>query len=405
MNKISLFIKTRKKLAIIIAILAVVIFGIFLMRPTNTNTIYIVKKDSIVNTLLINGTYTTASQVPVNSPADGIITKLYVKNGDAIKKGDPLFHVESTATADQQKMAYANYQNTLSVLQAARNTKQNLDAAMWEKQQAYLTAQNAQNYKNDHTQNPVTTNDYTYLEKLTIDKAVVQTQKDFAAAEQAFKTVDTTINAAVAGVNIAQRTYEETQSVTVNAPSEGSVFNLQKNVGDQIQSVQTETATQTQLAQTSTIIPPILIISDLSNPVITASVDQVNIPRMKLDQKAAIIFDALPNQTFAGYVKSLDVIGTKTQGTTTYNVTLGVNDVSQDIKPNMTASITIEVVRKENILTVPNDAITHKEDRNFVQVANTSNSSLQEVVIGLKGLTTTEVISGLSIGDKIVVPK
>ena len=234
---------------------------------------------------------------------------------------------------------------------------------------------------------------------------MVQTQKDFAAAEQAFKTVDTTINAAVAGVNIAQRTYEETQSVTVNAPSEGSVFNLQKNVGDQIQSVQTETATQTQLAQTSTIIPPILIISDLSNPVITASVDQVNIPRMKLDQKAAIIFDALPNQTFAGYVKSLDVIGTKTQGTTTYNVTLGVNDVSQDIKPNMTASITIEVVRKENILTVPNDAITHKEDRNFVQVANTSNSSLQEVVIGLKGLTTTEVISGLSIGDKIVVPK
>jgi len=403
MNKIIPFLKKNKVYVVLFFIVFVIVLGL-LFKPSNKTTVYVVKKNTIVNTLLINGTYTTASQVPVNSPADGIITKLFVSNGIQVKKGDPLFHVESTATVDQQRTAYANYQNALSALQAARNTKESLDASMWAKQQAYLTAQTAQNYKNDHTQNPATTNGYTDLEKLTIDNAVVQTKKDFEAAEQAYKTTGTTVNAAAAGVSMAQQAYEETQSVTVNAPAGGIVFNLQKTVGDQIQSVQTESATQTQLAQTATVIPPILIISDLSNPVVTASVDQVNIPRMKIGQKATIVFDALPNQTFLGLVKNLDIIGTKTQGTTTYNAVIEVKNVSDEVKPNMTASITVETVRKEGIVTIPNGAIIEKDGKTYVQKENTNNKDVTPVELGIKGLDKTEVVKGVSVGDKIILP-
>ncbi len=159
---------------------------------------------------------------------------------------------------------------------------------------------------------------------------------------------------------------------------------------------------ESQAGQTGNVIPPVLIISDLSNPVITASVDQVNMPRIKIGQKAGIVFDALPNQTFTGVVSSMDTVGIKTQGTTDYNVGIKVNNVPRDIMPNMTASITLETARKVNILTIPNDAIIKKNGENFVQLAGDDKNILTPVSLGLKGLTKTEVVSGLSIGDKVV---
>jgi multidrug efflux pump subunit AcrA (membrane-fusion protein) len=110
MNKALSFIKARKVFFIIgLVIILFLISRSILLKKPNTELTYTIKQENLVDTVQISRTYTTASQTQVTSPTNGIITELYVGNGEEVKKGDQLFHVDSTATNDQQKTSYASY--------------------------------------------------------------------------------------------------------------------------------------------------------------------------------------------------------------------------------------------------------------------------------------------------------
>ncbi len=395
MGSFLAFIQAKKILAIITAIVLVVLLCLFLFRPSKNDTVYTVVQGTIVNTLLINGIYTTASQVPVNSPADGIITKVYVKNGIEVKKGDPLLYIESTATEEEKAAAYANYLTASSALGTDQAALYSLQSAMFGAWKVYTDIAENSTYQNSDS-SPNTSN--------RILTPFTTAQDDWLAAEANYKNQQAVIAKDQASLTSAQLAYNATQSITVHAPAVGTVVNFQKQVGDQVQSVQTSIAAQTQSGQAAGVIPPVLVISDFSNPVFTASVDQVNIPRIKIGQKVTIVFDALPSQTFTGKVQSLDTVGTKTQGTTDYMVGIEVNNISADVMPNMTASATIETARRENVLIIPNNAIIEKNGIPYIQKAGASATNLTRVELGVKGLTKTEVLRGLSLGDKIIVP-
>lgn len=400
MNNFLSIIRTRKVFFIVGLILIVLIAGrTLLLRKPNTQLTYTVKHENLVDTVQVSGTYKTAMQVPVMSYSTGVISEIYVNNGDDVKKGDPLFHVNSTATEAQQKTAYANYQVALSSLNSAKNTKQGLDATMWTKNQAYLTSQNTQNYKNDHTQNPATKNDYTDLEKLAIDNAVIQAEKDFRAAEQAYKSADIAVSAAQAQVTQTQQAYAETQDVTVTAPASGTVDNLLVRVGDQVIAPSTTTTTSSAASQAD----PVLVIANSNNQYISSTVSENYAPFIKAGQKISIIFDALKDKEFTGHVESINEYGTTdAQGIVTYSARFIVNNVSFEVKPGMTAIISIETLRKNDVVDVPNSAIVKKDGKFYVVKANTRNNKFVEVTLGTKGITKTEVVSGLTDGTVIV---
>ncbi len=385
MGEIIERIKKYKIIIIVLIILVLVIIFNLLLNSSSTNTIYTVKRENLVNTVLINGTYTIASQTSVNSPTNGVITKLYVKNGTEVKKGDPLFYVNSSATADQIKTAYANYLAANSQLQADNAMLYSLQSTMYSAWQAYINqATNATYQNNDGS--PNSTN--------RIQTTFTVPQSAWLAAEANYKNQQVVINKDQAALSSALQAYNETQSVTVTAPAAGQIVNLSAALNDQVSAVSSQTS-----PSNNTTISPVLIIADFSNPVIISSVDQVNIPRLKIGQKASIVFDALPNQTFTGSVSSIDTAGTKVQGTVDFNVNITVNNVTSMIRPNMTTSVTIETGRADNVLTIPNDAIISKNGKTYVEL---ENKNLSEVTLGLKGLTKTEVINGLSSGDRII---
>ena len=363
---------------------------IILQKP-NTELTYTVKRENLVDSVQVSGTYNTASQTPVNSPTNGIIDKLNVGNGELVKKGQLIFHVESTATLDQQKIAYANYLAALGSLNTSKNAKQSLDVAMWTAQQAYLAAQNAQNYKNNHDQNPATKNAYTDLEKFAIDNAVTQTQKDFQAAEQAYKTGDVSINTSSAQVAQTKEIYDETQSTSVYAPATGTVVNLSLKVGDQVTAVQSASLSPAL---------PVLVIANLGNPYISTNISEDYATRVTNGQKVNIVFNSLKDQSFTGSIEALDMVGTNTQGVVFYTARISVDNLPRSIKPNMTALIDIETLRRDNIIDVPNSAIITKNGKNYVQQAVKHN--LIAVQVGTKGISKTEIISGLAVGTIIV---
>ncbi len=381
------FFSDKKKLVISIIVLCILVVGgilFFALKPQNAN-VYTVRRETLVNTLLINGTYSVASQTRVYSPTNGIITKLFVQNNDEItKSGSPLFHAASTATDDQKKAAYANYLATVATYNTDNALLFNLQSTMYSAWQTYMDVATNSTYQNSDG-SPVTNS--------RVLTPFTTAQDNWLGAEQAYKNQQSILAKDQAAVASTKLLYDETQDVTVTAPIVGKVVNLAAKVGDQVsaQSI------------TDPTILPVLIIADFRNPVVTSSVDQVNMPRVKIGQPATIVFDALPDQKFSGNVTTMDTVGTKTQGTATYNVGIIVNNVSQDVKPNMTASLLIETLRKVDILTVPNIAIIAKGGKNYVQKEGMKDPT--EIVLGAKGLTKTEVVSGLSLGDKIVIPQ
>jgi HlyD family secretion protein len=162
--------------------------------------------------------------------------------------------------------------------------------------------------------------------------------------------------------------------------------------------------------------------SDSAQPVILANLSQLeaqvlvaetDVPRVKVGQPVQVTFDALPNQTFDASVVEVAYVGTVTSGVVNYPVTIALDQpgtaaalsASQQIRPGMTANVTIVVEQRDNILLVPNRAIKLSGKQRVVTVLKDGQPTQVNVTLGMSGDTESEVVSGLNEGDAVVVPQ
>jgi len=154
------------------------------------------------------------------------------------------------------------------------------------------------------------------------------------------------------------------------------------------------------------------------------SVDELDITKVLVGQEANISVDALSENTYTGKVTQIDSIGTASNGVTTYNVTVSI-DNAKDVKVGMNATATIVIKGKQNVLTLPSSALQNISgttgevlmaasyfDANgkTITLKNADINSLfskngKKVRLGFKNANTVEIVSGLSEGDKIAVPR
>lgn len=399
MGKILALIKRKKFLFIIIATVALFVsVRLMLLSNSDQQLTYKVKREPLVDTVQAGGTYVTASQIAVFSPAKGIISELYVDNNSEVEKGDALFHIESIATDQEKASAIADYQAALNNVKIAEQNKLTADASMWTEHKSLLDAREAQRVKNENRE------DYEDLEEQSLDAAVSQAEKDFKSAEKKYLEADSAIVAAQAKLHAAKLSLAATQSITVNAPASGIIVNLQKNIGDEVTVITSSQQTSSQQVISSRVSEtdqPVLVITDPSNPRLTVSISEVYVPRVKVGQKAAVVFDAIKGETFAGIVESVDTVGTDRGGIVTYNARIVLNANTYQLKPNMTAIATIETFRKNGVLAVPGSAIVDLNNKQYVRIADDENR-LIEVSTGIKGMTKTEITKGINEGTTIV---
>lgn len=404
-----LHVSWKKRIAVIIVLLIIlfILRNILFGTKKQQYTFDTVQKGTITQLVTENGNVISSNETDVYSPTTGVLDQIYVKNGDTVNQGDKLFTVRSTATPQEQAAAYANYEAALSSLTTAQNAKQTADATMWTKQQAYLTAQDNQKYKNNNTVNPSTKNTYTDLEKEQIDSAVVQTQKDFDAAQQAYKTADVAIADAQAAVNSTSLAYQATQNTTITAPTNGTVNNIIGLTGAKVAAQISSAATSITTAPSTTTQPavtPVLVIGDNNGNAIHTTVSEVDINKVKIGQPVTILFSAVPNHTYNGTITQEDTYGTNTGGVITYNVFVSITNSDEYIKPNMSANLTIDTAKKQDVLTVANAAIIPYQNGKAVQVLDKKGKVVYKpVAIGLRGFTRSEVLSGVNSGTKVIL--
>src|SRR3990172_11694918 len=105
-----------KKIGLIkqILIIGVLVGGVYLVYPKSSNTAVTyetetVKLGSVTQIIANTGEIVNTDRADVTSTINGIVTELYVTNGDVVKKDQPLYKVASTATAEERTKAYSAY--------------------------------------------------------------------------------------------------------------------------------------------------------------------------------------------------------------------------------------------------------------------------------------------------------
>jgi HlyD family secretion protein len=125
--------------------------------------------------------------------------------------------------------------------------------------------------------------------------------------------------------------------------------------------------------------------------------------RIAEGQPVTIVFDSLKSQTFSGSVQSVDSIGTDNSGVISFAARIISADIPSTVKANMTALLTIETLRKDDVIAVPNSALIEIDGKMYVQkVVNGPKPEQVAVTVGTRGLVKTEIMSGLVENDVVI---
>jgi HlyD family secretion protein len=146
-------------------------------------------------------------------------------------------------------------------------------------------------------------------------------------------------------------------------------------------------------------------IDDLSNLVIDVQVVEVDINHVQIGQPATVTFDAIPNKTYTGKVLSTDLAGTSAQSSVDFNVRVQITNADAQVKPGMSANVTITTNKVDNALLVPSTSIfTDANGGQYVNLVQNGGTSKVPVTVGAISDSTTQITSStLKAGDTIVL--
>ncbi len=150
----------------------------------------------------------------------------------------------------------------------------------------------------------------------------------------------------------------------------------------------------------------VIVLQDVGNLHTEADVSEANVASLQLGQSIDYTFDALgPDKHFQGKVLTINPASTIISGVVNYKVTGNLDNIP-NIKPGMTANMTILVAKKDNVLAIPSTAVINKNNKQYVKVIDDSKKKTYHEVQVQTGLPADggliEVVSGLEDRQEII---
>lgn len=324
----------------------------------------------------------------------------------------------------------------LTVIEQTQNTVKNISEALKNTQNAITYIKTAQSEYNPSGVASAASNVTSWSNTINNDLTnIISTRNSIQSSNNTYQTLITgadDLDIASARLTLTQKEQNYAEYF-IRAPFDGIVGKIPVNVYDE--------------ASGGTVIAT--IVGD--NKTSTISLNEVDAAKVATGQKVTLTFDAIDNLNATGTVREADLVGTVTQGVVTYNVKIDINTEDSRVKPGMSVNATIITGTKEHVLIVPTNAIKSQGTNKYVEILDgvststmnknptyfgtstnnsnfnrasstmralssgndfaqmrtitiTSNSQLkqQTIEIGDSDDTNTEIISGLTAGDKVV---
>lgn len=154
---------------------------------------------------------------------------------------------------------------------------------------------------------------------------------------------------------------------------------------------------------------PFISVIDVAGYEVKVGFGEADAARIKATQTATITIDAI-GARLTGTVRAVDTSSTLVNNVVTYYAYVSLaNTGTAPVQAGMTASVSVVVERKENVLTIPTSAVTSRATTATVAIAlnpkDLKTTELRQITIGQRGDTSLEVLSGLNEGDVIVTTR
>jgi HlyD family secretion protein len=330
--------KSKKKL-ILFSVIGVVILLIIVAAVISGNKEKLVTvqtekagKRDITQVVSGTGVIQPDTKVDISAEVSGEIVSLPVKEGDVVKKGDLLVKINAEIYSQriQQQRAGVNYSE--SQVEVAENNIRKTELEYQRIQQLY-------------------------------DKGLVS-QADLDNSKIAYDVAQSQLKSTRANVNqniaILRQSAQDLSKATIKAPMDGIVTQLNSELGEKVVGTQ-------QMAGTT-----IMTVSDLSVMDAEIEVSETDITYVKLGDTAKILVDAFPDREIKGVVYEIsNTAKSKGQGTQeqiiNFIVKIRVVDREVLLKPGMSCNADIKVNSKSNVLAVPIQSITARDEMKMME--------------------------------------
>jgi len=377
------------KIIIIVAVLAVAWFAISKSRSGAVKTTYqtdTATKGTLVVTVTASGSVSSANSAVVTTSTSGVVSKIFVKNGDQVKSGDPIAQVDLDMDGQQRAAAaLASYQSAQNQVNSAQAQMYSLQSTMFASWRTYTDIAENTTYQNpDSSPN---TGNRTLTQFTTV-------QDDWLAAEAQYKNQQGVLASAQTSLSSAWANYQKT-SPTIYAPISGTISGLSFQVGSVLtaQTSSTGTSTSQRIANIKTEATPVAVVN----------LNEVDVPKVVVGDRATLTMNAFPAATFTGKIVSIDTTGSVSSGVTTYPAYIVFDSAVDGIYPNMAVDASIITNVKDNVILVPNAAVqTGATGQSTVRIMKNGKVTSMDVTVGASNDTQTEIDSGVAENDTVV---
>jgi HlyD family secretion protein len=276
-----------------------------------------VERRSIVLSAQANGVVEPVTVIEVKSRASGQITNMPVDVGSVVRRGDLLVQIDARDVQSRYNQAAAELNSsTVARTVAASQRARSQDLF----RQRIITA------------------------------------VEMEAATLQFANADAAVVRARAALDIAR---QQLQDATITAPTAGTVIERPVSEGTVITS-----ATSSASGGTT-----ILKMADLSKVRLRAMVNETDIGNILPGQLATVTVDAFPNRRFQGVVEKVEPQAVVLQSVTMFPVLVSLSNLDGALKPGMNGEVVMEVMRKDNVLAIPSEAVRSMRDASTVAPA------------------------------------
>ena len=335
---------------------------------------YKVAERPLVQTVVATGRVVAVSRAQIGSPVTGVVIERRVREGDRVQAGDVL----AVLRADDMEAAVRDAEAALAQLQ--QSTRPQAQAALREAEARLTQATREAQRRRDLFQQQA-------IAREEMEQAIQAETTARANAEQARLTARSLLAGnpaeAAARARVAS-SKAQLAKTTIRAEVAGTVLTRNAEPGD--------------LVQPGRILFEIAQTGDTE---IQVPLDEKNLEVLAIGQTAMCIADAYPARPFPAKVGFIAPSVDPQRGTV--DIRLTVTPVPSFLRQDMTVSVNVETGRRDKAIVVPNEALTAMDgNRAELWVVVDGRATKRPVQLGLRGLTQTEVTSGLHVGDWIL---
>lgn len=355
-----------------------------------------VERGPMTRSVVATGKIEPITKVEIKSKANGIIERLAVDVDHRVEAGQVLAELDKENLNARLREARANLEAARAALTAAeaQARKNEIEAEAPDLAFAKSAEQRAQSLS---------------AQKLISEEALDQARTVYEQAANRQRAAQSQLLVSRAKIQearaqvaqaqaAAERAAEELANSTIKAPIRGTVLTRDVEIGSPVSSI-------LNLGANATLV---MTLGDIGQVFVRGKVDEADIGGVRLGMTARITTESFREQTFTGKVTQISPIGVEKDNVTTFEVEVSIDNPGQQLKANMTANAEVILEERADTLVVPEAAITYDAQKaasvEVIDPAVESGRRRVPVKVGIGNGTRTEVLEGLTAGQKVVLP-